>query len=116
MGQLTGRAYITVSGQRLASKDGAKLNTGAVERTGVVLDTGVGGYTEKDTVPFVECTLHHDADTDLSFFADLVDANVMFDTDTGKSFVLSDAWRAGTIEMTNGEVSLKFEGMSCEEV
>lgn len=46
----------------------------------------------------------------------MVDVNVMFDTDTGRSFVLNNAWRAGKVEMTNGEVSLRFEGMSCQEV
>jgi hypothetical protein len=45
----------------------------------------------------------------------MVNVNVMFDTDTRRSFVLRNAWRAGKIEMTNGDVSLRFEGMSCEE-
>jgi hypothetical protein len=116
MGQLTGRAFITVGGRRLASKEGAKLNIGALERTGVVLDTGVGGYTEKATVPYVECTIKHDANTDLAEYADMVDVGVFFDTDTGRSFVLNNAWRAGNIEMTDGDVSLRFEGMSCNEV
>lgn len=116
MPHLTGRAFITIGGRRLASKEGAKIDIGAMERTAVILDSGVGGYTEKLTVPYVECTVAHDASTSLAEFGDMVNVGVNFDTDTGRSFVLNNAWRAGKIEMTNGDVSLRFEGMSCQEV
>jgi hypothetical protein len=116
MALLTGRAFIFAGGVRLASKEGAKLDIGAMERTGEIGDAGVLGYKEKPTVPYVECTVAHDAGTQLQTFADMVDVGVFFDTDTGRSYVLRNAWRAGKIEMTNGDVSLRFEGMSCEEV
>lgn len=116
MAHMTGRAFIHIGGMRLASKEGAKLDLGAMERTAEIGDAGVLGYKEKPTVPYVECTIAHDAGTRLDEFANMVDVNVMFDTDTGRSFVLNNAWRAGKVEMTNGEVSLRFEGMSCQEV
>jgi hypothetical protein len=112
---MTGRAFITIAGRRLASKEGAKIDLGAMERTAEIGDAGVLGYKEKPTVPYVECTIAHDADTNLQEYADMVDVNVMFDTDTGRSFTLNNAWRAGKIEMNNGEVSLRFEGMGCQE-
>lgn len=116
MGQLTGRAFISVAGKRLASKEGAKLNIGAMERTGETGDAGVLGYSEKPTIPSVECRIKHDANTSLQEYADMVDVTVSFDTDTRRSYVLRNAWRAGNVEMENGEVSLRFEAMSCEEV
>lgn len=116
MGQLTGRAYITVGGKRLASKEGAKIDIGAMERTGETGDSGVLGYKEKPGMPFVECTIAHSADTSLQEFADMVDVTVSFDTDTKRSFVLRNAWRAGKIGIDKGDVALRFEGMSCEEV
>ena len=73
MGQLTGRAFITVAGKRLASKEGAKLGFGNLERTAELGDQGVLGYKEKPTVPFVECTVEHSADMSLQEFADMVD-------------------------------------------
>ena len=116
MSHLTGRAFITAGGKRLASKPGAKLGFGNLERTGEVIDSGVGGYKEKPTIPYVECTIVHKKDTSLQEFADMVDVTVMFDTDTGKSFVLRNAWNAKALEMSDGDVSLRFEGMGCEEV
>lgn len=116
MSKLTGRAFITAAGKRLASKEGAEIDIGAVERKGELGDVGVLGYTEKPTIPYVECTLHHNADTSLQEYADMVDVTVSFDTDSGRSFVLRNAWRAGNIKMSKGEVKLRFEGMSCEEI
>lgn len=116
MGQLTGRAYVTVAGKRMASKEGAKLGFGNPERTAELGDSGVLGYKEKPTVPFVECSIAHSADTSLQELADMVDVVVSFDTDTKKSYVLRNAWCAKALELDKGEVALRFEGMSCEEV
>lgn len=116
MGQLTGRAFITAAGRRLATKDGAKLNIGAMDRKGETGDSGVLGYTETPTIPYVECRIAHDASTSLREYADMVDVTVSFDTDTKRSYVLRNAWRAGEVTLDKGEVSLRFEAMSCEEV
>lgn len=116
MSKKTGRAFISAAGQRLASLPGAELDIGAYERKAVLGDAGVLGYTETPTVPSVDCTIQHDADTLLQEFGDMVDVNVSFDTDSGKSYVLRNAWRAGTVKMSKGEVKLRFEAMSCEEV
>ncbi|WP_374342574.1 phage tail tube protein [Azonexus sp.] len=116
MGQLTGRAFITVAGRRLGSKEGAKLGFGNLERTAELGDAGVLGYKEKPTVPYVECTICHTADTSLRELADMVDVKISFDTDTRRSYVLWGAWCAKALEIDKGEVSLRFEGMSCEEV
>lgn len=113
----TGRAFITVAGRRLASKEGTgKLGIGNMERTAVKGDAGVLGYTETPGVPYVECTIQHNADTSLQEFADMTDVTVSFDTDTKRSYVLRNAWCAKALEMDKGEVALRFEGMSCEEV
>lgn len=116
MGQVTGRAFVTAGGKRLASKEGAKLGFGNMERTAEMGEAGVLGYKEKPSVPFIECTIAHTADTSLSEFADMVDVTVSFDTDTKRSFVLRNAWNAKALEMDKGDISLRFEAMSCEEV
>ena len=115
MGQLTGRIYVTVAGKRLKSKEGAKIHIGGPERQGEVGDVGVLGYTEKDTIPFVECVIKHDADTSITELQSIVDATISADTDTKRSFVYRNAWCAKAHELDKGEVSLRFEAMSCEE-
>lgn len=116
MTQLTGRVTVTVAGKRLGSKEGAKLGYGNPSRTAVTGDSGVLGFTEKTEVPYVECTIAHGEKVSLKELADIKDATISFDTDTKKSFVLSGAWCAKSLELDKGEVALRFEAMSCEEV
>lgn len=116
MAQVTGRVFITVKGRRLASKEGAKLKKGGVDRETVTADTGVVGFSEKTVAPGVECTIPHTADIKLKDFEDIKDATLSFDTDTGKSFVLNNAWNEKALELEKGEVKLSFAALSCVEV
>lgn len=112
--QVTGRVFIMVDGVRLASKEGAKLNLGGVSRTGVAGDSGVHGFSEKTEIPFVECAISHKGDTDLEAIAAFNDETVIFQTDTGQTYTLRNAWLAKPPELTKGEVQLHFEAMDCE--
>lgn len=116
MSQNTGRIFVTVAGRRLKSKEGAKIHTGGVERQGDVGDIGVLGYTEKDTIPYIECVIKHDDQTSLREFQSIVEATISADTDTKRSYVFRGAWCCKAHEIDKGEVSLRFEAMSCEEV
>jgi hypothetical protein len=113
--QVTGRCFITVSGTRQASKEGAKLHIGGVSRTGVAGDSGVHGYTEKTEIPFIEFTISHKADTDMVALAAWTNETATFQTDTGQTYLLRNAWMAKPPELSKGEVSLRLEGMSCEK-
>lgn len=112
--QVTGRVFITVNGARLASKEGAKLDMGGVTRTGVAGDSGVHGYSEKTEIPFIECTISHKADTDMVALAAWANESATFQTDTGQTYLLRNAWLAKPPELSKGEISLRLEGVSCE--
>lgn len=114
--RVTGRVFISVNGARLRSKEGAKLMLGGAEREAVVGDDSIHGFTEKLAVPGIECTISHLADTELKALADLTDASVQFETDSGPIYVLRNAWLAKPLEMSKGEVQLVFNGQSVEEV
>lgn len=116
MSHLTGRATITAGGRRLPSKEGAKLGLGNVKRSAEMGDAGVLGYKEAPTVPYVECTVEHSRDMSVQEFANMVDVTVSFDTDSGRSFVLRNAWQANELVMDKGQISLRFEAISCEEI
>lgn len=113
--RVTGRAFISVNGSRLRSREGAKLMFGGFEREAVVGDDSIHGFSEKRAVPGIECSISHMADTDLAALRDTTDASVQFEADTGRVYVLRGAWIANPIEMSNGEVQLVFNGLSCEE-
>ena len=116
MSQITGRVFITVSGQRLASKPGAKLEFGGIKRDEVIGDGGVLGYTESIVAPGIQCTIAHDANTSLTQLNSIVVGTGSFDTDSGKSFVLQGLFCKGALELGGGEIALTFGAMSCKEV
>ena len=115
MTQVTGRVYVALNGQRIRSKEGAKLSMGGPERTAETSDAGVDGFSEKTAVPRVECKINHTADTSLKALQDFKDGTLVFETDTGKVFTLTDAWCAKPPELTKGEVDLTFEAKECLE-
>lgn len=116
MAQVTGRVFITVAGNRLSSEEGATLKYSEISREGVAGDSGVVGFSEKTEIPDVEFTLIHTADVNLKEIENIKDASISFDTDTGKSFVLSNAWNTGALGLSKGRVSVKFQALSCREV
>ena len=117
--QITGRAFIKSNGTLLRSMAGAKLRLGNIERSTVKADTGVVGYTEAPGEPGVDCTLSHAADTSMEALAAIKDASITFETDTGKTYILRNAWLANGLELTaneNGDLPLVFNGLTCEEL
>lgn len=115
MSHITGKVFITINGKRLRSKEGAKLNTGGIEREAAMSDSGVDGYTEKQTVPQVDCAINHTPDISLQEIQNFKDGTLTFETDSGAIWTLKDAWCAKPPEITKGEVSLVFQGAECLE-
>lgn len=115
MSHITGKVFITINGKRLRSKEGAKLNTGGIEREAAMSDSGVDGYTEKHAVPQVDCAINHTPDISLKEIQNFKDGTLTFETDSGAIWTLKDAWCAKPPEITKGEVSLVFQGTECLE-
>lgn len=118
MPQVTGRVFIKVNGNLLRSKDGAKLvNISGVERTAVI-GNEVYGYAEKVVAPSIECTLSHTADLKLKDIAAMRDVTCTFETDTGTTYILRNAWCESALSLTAGEgdVECKFTGVAVEEM
>ncbi len=114
--QVTGRVATTVKGKRLTSKEGATLKYSDFSREGVTGDAGVIGFAEKTEIPEITCVVAHTAETRLADFQAMKDETVSFDADTGTSYVLRNAWCADALELSKGEVKLRFQGIKCEEV
>ena len=116
---VTGRAFIKHEGKILPTANGAKLNYGNDERTPVIGDQGVRGYAVKPVAPQIEATIQHASDISLETLAQIKDTHITFECDSGKTFVLRNAWLASALELTaneNGDLPVTFNGLSCQEV
>jgi hypothetical protein len=111
MAQVTGIVKVYVNGALQRSKEGAKLILGGKERTA---QTGyaVYGWAEKVVPAQVEFTLAHTADVDLIELNNLTGATVKFETDTGQSFMVANAFMTKPAELTGGEgdVAMEMQG------
>lgn len=116
MAHVFGRAFITVGGKRYNTKEGASLKFGGTSREPVVGDGGVAGHQEKIEAPQVDCTIIHTANISLKEIQGIKDATISFDTDNGKSFVITDAFNGPTPELSRDGIKATFYGSQCEEV
>ena len=115
MTQVTGRVFISLSGQRIRSKEGASLETGGIDREAAISDAGVDGYTEKVTAPKVDCKINHTDATSLTDIQAFADETLTFETDTGRIYTLRNAWCSKPPKLEKGEVTLEFMGVECIE-
>ena len=95
MAKITGRVIVTVGGNVLLNKEGAKITgvgiSGAdpYELEPVMGDTGIHGYKEMPIAPTLECTITDRSDISLSELAKIgsenLDAIVTFQVPGGKA-------------------------------
>lgn len=113
---VTGRVFIKVNGTLQRSKPGAKFHLGGLSREVVEGDDGVHGFKESTKAPMMEFTLSHMSDTDLAEINDWTDVTATYEADSGKRYVMRNAWRDGDpVEIENGEIKVTLKGISAEE-
>jgi hypothetical protein len=117
MAQVTGKATIYVDGQQLNTADEATLDTGGVKRTPVIGGGRVVGYSEETVEPELEITVYHTAETSIEDIKGITDATVIFQTDTGKRYVLTGAFvtEPPKLKTKGGELDVKMSAVTCEE-
>ena len=114
--KFTGKAIIRVNGSELRSTDNATLNVGGANRKAIKGGGRVYGYNEETQEPTLECNVAHGKDTDLVALSAIVDATVIFETDSGAKFVLQEAFVTdpASLNVTDGTASLKMAACRCE--
>ena len=115
MSSVTGRVYITVNGQRIRSRAGATLDTGGLTRTAAMSDAGVDGFSATNAVPQVDCEINHTASTRLEDLHAIEDGVLTFETDTGRIYTITGATSTTPPKLSNGVVTLQFQGRECIE-
>lgn len=115
MAKVFGRAFITVGGKRYNTKEGASLKFGGIARDPVVGDGGVAGHQEKLEAPEVDCTIIATGEVSLAEIQKIDNATVSFDTDSGRSYVISNAFSGPVPELSRDGIKAKFYGIEAKE-
>lgn len=116
MAKVHGRAFITVGGVRYNTKEGATLKTGGVMREPVVGDGGVAGAQEKIEAPQIDCTIIATQDVSIEAIQAISDANISFDSDNGKSYVMTNSFNGPVPELSRDGIKCSFFGVEVKEV
>jgi hypothetical protein len=116
--RLGGIINVKVNGEIKLAKGEYSYNLGANKRDAIIGADRVHGYTEKPQAPFIEGEVTDTSDFDLAAFTSIDDATITLELANGKVIVLRNAWYAheGTVKTVEGNIPLRFEGMSAEEV
>lgn len=106
--QIFGKAWISVDGKVLPTAKGAKINMGGQEREPKVGNEMLG-FSETTKESTVTCTvpLRRGEDT-LEILKDTINATINFETDTGHSYLVRNAFLSNTLEAEAGS-----DGVEC---
>lgn len=117
MAKLTGLATVKVNGATLRSKPGASLKVGGPIKKAESDSNGFAGHSVEEIKPGeVKCTLLHAGDTNLVTLQAISDATVIFETDSGQTYLVRQAGTEGEVELKGKEVEITFSGAPAELV
>jgi len=113
-----GMLYLLVNGERKDAKGEFTYNLGRPKKTAIVGADGIHGFWTEAQAPFIEGAITDDTSLDLAAFQDTVDATITLKLQIGKVIVLRRAVYAGegSAKPKEGEIPVRFEGLSAEEV
>lgn len=109
---------IQINGESIDVKGSWTYGYGTPKRDAVVGADGVHGYKEMPQVAFIEGASTDRGNLDVQQLFQVDDATVTVALPNGKGFILRNAWQAGegTATTEEGEIQLRFEGLSGEEL
>jgi len=96
-----GRATIRLNGQVYETAAGATLDIGGIKRNPIVVGRKIG-YAEETVPATISCETALMEGQSLTELQNLADATVIFECDTGQSFVIRNAFRTDTSTMKDG--------------
>jgi len=113
-----GVLFLKKDGEIFDAKGNFTYNLGAPKRDGIVGPDRVHGYKEVPQIPFIEGEITDSSTVNLSAFLNTTDSTLTLELANGKTFVLRNSWYAGegNVQTEEGNVQVRFEGLSAEEV
>lgn len=116
--KLLGKAEIFVDGDKIETFPEASLEIGGDERTAVALNNSTA-HTSQHTPSTLQISVAHNADFNLAFWQGLADVEAQFQTDTGQTYLLRNAFQVGKINLASGgegKVEVQLASGSVETV
>jgi hypothetical protein len=116
--RIGGTIALKINGDMYFAKGNFTYNLGKPKKEGVVGSDRVHGYKEVPQVPFIEGEITDRNELNLEDLITLDDATVTLELANGKVIMLREGWYAGegTGNTEEGNIALRIEGMSAEEV
>jgi hypothetical protein len=113
-----GLIQLKIDGEILDAKGDFSYNLGAPKRDPVIGSDGVHGYRETPQVPFIEGAITDRGNLKVSQIVKGKDLTVSLTLGNDKMITLNGAWFAGegTGSTAEGEIAVRWEGLSAEEV
>jgi hypothetical protein len=113
-----GVIYLRKNGVLLEAKGSFSHNINPFKRETILSTMGVSGYKETPQALFIEGELTDSKDLDLQLLYSGDNDTITLEEANGKTVVLRNAWYAGdgTVGTEDGNVSVRWEGISAEEI
>ena len=113
-----GILFLKINGNIYDAKGNFSYNLGREKRESIVSADKVHGYKSMVQPAFIEGEITDSADLDLESLILTDDATITLELANGKVIVLRNAWYSGegTGQTEEGNIAVRFEGASGEEV
>ncbi len=113
-----GTIALQVQGEVQDAKGNFSYNLGRPKREAIIGSDTVHGYKEMPQIAFIEGAVTDRGNLDLAALATGKDLTITLALANGKLVALRDAWFAGegTASTEEGEIPVRWEGKSAEEI
>lgn len=118
MARRGGIIYVKIDGKQVDAKGNFTYNLGVPKRDTIIGSDSVHGYKETPQAPFIEGEITDSASLDLASLLKTDGATITLELGNGKVIALREAWFAGegTGNTDEGNIPVRFEGKSAEEI
>lgn len=116
--RVAGLIALKIDGDLCKAKGNFTYNLGKPKRDAIIGADAVHGYKEAVQVPFIEGEITDTSEMSLESLLGITDSTVTLELGNDKVIVLRQSWFAGegTGNTEEGNIAVRFEGMSAEEV
>jgi hypothetical protein len=115
---IAGTAYIKVDGKQYTLGGSLTIAINEFTREGLAGLSGTAGYKETPQVQSREGEFYTTDEFSVKELSGIVNATVTAELANGKTYILSEAWQSGDIEVdaAGGTCTIRFEGMRGREL